>query len=322
MNKTICVIGAGYWGKNHIRVLNDLGVLGGIVEEDTAVIKEVSRNYPKIKFYNKVESALTEDNFDGFTIATPSETHYKLAKKLIKAQKNVLVEKPLAFSVEDAKELLKLSRENKVSLMVGHVLLFHPAIRKIKHLIDRKKIGDLQYIYSNRLNLGQVRTEENAFWSLAPHDIAIFQYLIDEFPNYIQASGSSFLQPEIQDSTLTYLKYKCGIEGHIFVSWLHPFKEHRLVVVGSKAMITFEDSINEKPLKLYSKRFDFSNGVPEKIDGPVDLIHYDDKPPLTSELEYFAKCVNYGNEIQISNGHHALDVTRILVAASEQLNRQ
>ncbi len=322
MNKKICVIGAGYWGKNHIRVLNELGVLGGIVEKDIKVVEAVSKNYPKIKFYNTVESALTEANFDGFTIATPSETHYALAKMLIMAEKSVLVEKPLAFSVENAKELLRLSEDNKVSLMVGHVLLFHPAIRKIKHLIDRKKIGDLQYIYSNRLNLGQVRTEENAFWSLAPHDIAIFQYFINEFPNFIQASGSSFLQPEIQDSTLTYLKYKCGIEGHIFVSWLHPFKEHRLVVVGSKAMITFEDSINEKPLKLYSKRFDFSNGVPEKIDGPVDLVHYDEKPPLTSELEYFAKSINFGDKIEISNGHHALDVTRILVAASEQLNRQ
>ncbi|MBA46228.1 MAG: oxidoreductase [Euryarchaeota archaeon] len=320
MGKKVCVVGGGYWGSNHIKALYELGVLGGIVEEDTKLLKKHATQYPDIKCFSSIDSAISDKKFAGFTVATPSETHYNIAKRLINAGNNVLVEKPLAFSVEHAKELLELSIKNKVLLMVGHVLLFHPAIRKIKTIIDNDEIGDLQYIYSNRLNLGQVRTEENAFWSLAPHDIAIFQYFINEFPDFIQASGSSFLQHGIQDSTLTYLKYKCGVEGHIFVSWLHPFKEHRLVVVGSKAMITFEDSINEKPLKLYSKRFDFLNGIPEKVDGPVDLIHYDKTLPLTAELDYFVKTINSGKDIEISNGNHALDVIRILVKASEQLN--
>ena len=142
--------------------------------------------------------------------------------------------------------------------MVGHVLLFTPAVKKIKEMLDKGEIGELQYLYSNRLNLGKVRTEENVFWSFAPHDIAIFQYLTDSFPK-INANGSTFLQKGIPDSTMTQLEYENGVKGHIFVSWLHPFKEHRLVVIGSEAMISFEDSLDEKPLKLYSKKINLKS---------------------------------------------------------------
>ena len=202
--------------------------------------------------------------------------------------------------------------------MVGHVLLFHPAIKKIKNLIDENKIGKLQYIYSNRLNLGQVRTEENVFWSLAPHDISIFQYFTGLFPEKVHARGSSFLQENIYDSTLTQLKYPNGVEGHIFVSWLHPFKEHRLVVIGSEAMITFEDSSEGKPLKLYAKKFNMAQGIPEKVDGPVTLIDYEHKMALTEELLYFSNHLN--NKIpKVADGQHALEVMKILIEASEQL---
>jgi len=205
--------------------------------------------------------------------------------------------------------------------MVGHVLLFHPAIKKIKALIDSGKIGKLQYIYSNRLNLGQVRTEENVFWSLAPHDISIFQYFTDAYPDAIHASGSTFLQKGIHDSTLTQLIYPNGVEGHIFVSWLHPFKEHRLVVIGSEAMISFEDSSKGKPLKLYVKKFDMVQGVPEKIDGPVTLINYEQKMALTEELQYFVNHLS-GKKLGVANGKHALDVMRILISASEKLEKK
>ena len=176
----------------------------------------------------------------------------------------------------------------------------------------------MQYIYSNRLNLGQVRTKENVFWSLAPHDVAIFQYLSESFPVAVKAQGSIFIQKGIHDSTITQLKYANGVEGHIFVSWLHPFKEHRLVVIGSEAMITFEDSIQGKPLKLYSKKIHLESGIPEKIDGPVKLIEYSNQMPLTEELSYFVDHLD-GKNLEISNGEHALDVTRILVDAGRQL---
>ena len=320
MNKSVCVVGAGYWGKNHIRTLHELGNLGGIVESNKETLNRCVEQYPYAKGFLSLDEALMEENFLGFTIATPAETHYKIAKTILEAGKQVLVEKPFALQIEHAKELVKLAHEKNVNLMVGHVMLFHPAIRKIKNLIENNKIGKLQYIYSNRLNLGEVRTEENVFWSLAPHDISIFQYFTNSYPTDITASGSTFLQEGIHDSTLTQLKYPNGVEGHIFVSWLHPFKEHRLVVIGSEAMIMFEDSAEGKPLTLYAKKFDISNGVPEKIDGPVELIKYDRKMALDEELKYFINHLD-GTKPEISNGKHALEVTKILVEASKQLGK-
>jgi predicted dehydrogenase len=317
-SKSVCVIGAGYWGKNHIRTLNELGFLGGIVESNPDTLNGFAEQYPDVKGFMSLDEALQEKSFLGFTVATPAATHYPLAKKIIEAGKHVLVEKPFTLQNDHAQELVRLSELNNVNLLVGHVLLFHPAIKKIKNLIDQNKIGKLQYIYSNRLNLGQVRTEENVFWSLAPHDISIFQYFTDSFPEKVHASGSSFLQENIYDSTLTQLKYRNGVEGHIFVSWLHPFKEHRLVVIGSEGMISFEDSSEGKPLKLYAKKFNMEQGIPEKIDGPVTLVNYEQKMALTEELLYFSNHLN--NKVpKVANGQHALQVMRILIEASEQL---
>lgn len=317
-DRKVCVVGAGYWGKNHIRTLYELDSLGGIVENNTVLLQDISKSYPNVESYPSLEDALKNDDFAGFTVATPAETHFELSKVIIEANKHVLVEKPFTLNIKNAEELVKLADDNNVNIMAGHVLLFHPAIIKIKELITSGKIGKLQYIYSNRLNLGQVRTRENVFWSLAPHDVAIFQYLSESFPVAVKAQGSAFLQKGIHDSTITLLKYPNGIEGHIFVSWLHPFKEHRLVIIGSEAMITFEDSIHGKPLNLYSKKFDVESGIPEKIDGPVDLIEYSDQLPLTEELSYFVDHLD-GEKPKISNGKHALDVTRILVDAGSQL---
>jgi len=316
--KIVCVIGAGYWGKNHIRTLHELGYLGGIVESNQETLNRFADQYPDVKGYLSLDDALKNKELIGYTVATPAETHYSLAKKIMEVGKHVLVEKPLTLVEGHAKELVQLSEEKNVNLMVGHVLLFHPAIRIIKALIDSGKIGKLQYIYSNRLNLGQVRTEENVFWSLAPHDISIFQYFTEAFPEAIHASGSAFLQKGIHDSTITQLKYPNGVEGHIFVSWLHPFKEHRLVVIGSEAMITFEDSSEGKLLKLYAKKFDMAHSMPEKIDGPVTLINYEKKMALTEELQYFVDHLD-GDKPTIANGKHALEVMQILIEASQQL---
>ena len=319
MNKKICVIGAGYWGKNHIKTLHRIGALGSVVDLNENTLKLLNTSYNYVNTYSKIEDALSA-NYDGYVIATPAITHFEIAKMVIKAKKHVLIEKPMSLSIKDAEQLVDLSEKNNVNVLVGHVLLFHPAITKIKNLINEGVIGDLQYIYSNRLNLGKVRTQENVFWSLAPHDIAIFQYLTDSIPEKINSKGSSFLQKGIPDSTLTQFEYENEIKGHIFVSWLHPFKEHRLVVIGSEAMISFEDSLNEKPLKFYSKKIDINSGVPEKVDGPVKIIPFSKKEPLEIELEYFLK--HLGNsKPKTSNIYHGLDVVKILVKASSQLLR-
>ena len=317
MNKRICVVGAGYWGKNHIKTLLNLDSLKGVVEPNKKVLEKLLNVYPGVQGYENIKDALL-DSYDGFTIATPAETHFSIAKDIIKSGNHVLIEKPMTLSIDDAETLVYLAEKNKVNVMVGHVLLFHPAIIKIKEIIQNGEIGDLQYVYSNRLNLGKIRTQENVFWSLAPHDIAIFQYLTQSYPKTIQSVGSAFLQKGIYDSTLTHLEYENGIKGHIFVSWLHPFKEHRLVVVGSESMISFEDSSEGKPLKLYSKKFDLTKGVPEKIDGPVKTISFEKKMPLTAELEYFLNHLN-GEELEHSNMYQGLDVVKILVKTSEQL---
>ena len=317
MNKSICVVGAGYWGKNHIKTLSQLNVLRGIVEQDKATLEILLNKYPGVCGHSSIEDALLK-NYDGYTIATPAKTHFEIAKAIMNARKNLLIEKPMTLSIEEAEQLVLLSEKNNINAMVGHVLLFHPAVKKIKELLKRGDIGDLQYLYSNRLNLGKVRTEENVFWSLAPHDIAIFQYLTDSTPKKINATGSTFLQEGIPDSTLTQLEYENGVKGHIFVSWLHPFKEHRLVVIGSEAMISFEDSLDDKPLKLYSKKIDLKSGIPEKVDGPVKLIPFDNRRPLDLEMEYFINHLE-NKKPKISNIKHGYEVVKTLVDASQKI---
>ena len=200
MSKKICVVGAGYWGKNHLKTLNNLGSLYGIVDPNKEILNKCLNLYPNTKVYSNIEDSLV-DNYQGYTIATPADTHFEIAKKLILSKKHVLIEKPMTLTIKHAKELVSLSKKMKVNVLVGHVLLFHPAIKKIKEMIVDGRIGELQYIYSNRLNLGKVRTYENVFWSLAPHDIAIFQYLTESYPKFIQSNGSTFLQKGVLDST-------------------------------------------------------------------------------------------------------------------------
>jgi len=317
LKKQICVVGAGRWGKNHIRTLNNLEVLSGVVEPRKEILNEISAQYPNITAFTNLDDAL-EAGFDGFTVATPPATHFQVAKKIIESGKHILVEKPITFDSIEAKILKNLAAEKNVNLMVGHVLLFHPAIRKIKELIENGKIGRLQYIYSNRLNLGTVRTEENVFWSFAPHDISIFQYFTDSYPERVQSVGSAFLQKAIHDTTMTTLHYPGNIMGHIYVSWLHPFKEHRLVVIGSKGMIRFEDSADGKPLLHYDKGIDWEAGKPVKRDGPTDHIEYGTAMPLTEELQYFVDHLD-GTPVTLSDGKNAVEVLEILEKASEQL---
>lgn len=320
MKKKVCVVGAGKWGKNHIKTLDGFGCLEGIVERDDGIRKSFAEKYPSVKIFDDVSNAV-EHPFDGFVVATPAETHYEIAAFLLEHKKHVLVEKPITLKAEDARNLLKLSKENDVNLMVGHVLLFHPAIRKIKQLVSDGKVGKLQYLYSNRLNLGTVRTEENILWSFAPHDIAIFQHIIEEMPMEIVSRGGAFLQPHIHDTTMTVLKYPDNIVGHIFVSWLHPFKEQRLIIIGSKGMLSFEDSSDEKELLFYEKGIDWVRGEPVKREGPNELIPYDNEMPLTEELRYFVDHLD-GSPVKIANGQNAVDVLEILEKATETLVKE
>ncbi len=317
MTRRICTIGAGRWGTNHIRTLSSLDALGGIVEASSTRHQQLAEEYPGVELFADVREAL-DTPFDGYTVATPAETHYEIASLLLEHRKPVLVEKPMALSAAEARKLARLAEERKTTLMVGHVLLFHPAIRKIKELVSAGKIGRLQYIYGNRLNLGTVRTEENILWSFAPHDISIFQYLIGARPTAVESYGGAFLQPHLHDSTITILRYPGNIVGHIFVSWLHPFKEHRLVAIGTKGMLSFDDSSESKDLFFYEKGIDWVRGEPIKRDGPTEVIGYDRTQPLTNELRYFIEHLESGH-VDVAGPDSAIEVLDILEQATAKL---
>ena len=317
MNKKICVVGAGQWGKNHINTLSELGYLRGVVDSNKEELETILSQYKDVNTYESLDDALDKD-YDGFTVATPAETHYEIAKTIIQKGKHLLVEKPLSLKLSEAKELVRLAKDTKVNLMVGHLLLFHPAIRKIKEVLDSGKIGKLQYIYSNRLNLGTVRTEENILWSFAPHDISIFGYLTNNQPVEVISRGGAYTQSHLHDTTMTILKYPENVVGHIFVSWLHPFKEHRLVLIGSKGMLSFIDSEIPKEIKFYEKGIDFIGGVPIKRDGPTTSIKYDEGMPLLNELKYFADHLN-GTPVETADGKNAIEVLEVLERAQASL---
>ena len=221
-----------------------------------------------------------------------------------------MLEKPMTLTAQQSKELVELAKKTGSRLMVGHVLLFHPAIRKIKETIESGKLGKLFYLYSNRLNLGTVRTEESVFSSFAPHDISVLDYLIGNPACKIEAKGSKFLQSKIYDTTLTQLEYPDNVHAHIYVSWLHPFKQQLLVVVGSKGMISFDDSSKEKSIHFYNKQIDFENEIPIKIENPDEIIPYEKKMPLEEELKYFVEHLD--SSIEINSGESGYEVVKVL----------
>lgn len=311
--KRICVIGGGRWGKNHIRTLSQMGNLSAIVEANQQRLLEYLENYPSVKGYIDVDEAISH-RYDGYVIATPAETHFEIARKIISNGLHVLIEKPMTITSAQSQELVKESKRSGSKVMVGHLLLFHPAIRKIKEVISSGKIGNLFYLYSNRLNLGTVRTEESVFSSFAPHDISVLDYLVGAKAIKIEAKGAKFLQEKVYDTTMTQFDYPGGVRGHIFVSWLHPFKEQLLVVVGSKGMLSFDDSTVEKEIHFYNKRIDFENGVPVKIEEPDEVIEYEKGMPLEEELKYFISKLDSedGSKIEINSVEDGLEVVRVL----------
>jgi UDP-2-acetamido-3-amino-2,3-dideoxy-glucuronate N-acetyltransferase len=319
-NINVAIVGAGRWGKNHVKTANGLLKPEQIIvcdfsEEARKVVKGIN---PDINFTTDFDSVINNKEINAVIIATPAETHFGIAKRVMEAGKNVLVEKPITLVPNEAEELLDLSLSLNLKLMVGHVLLFHPAVLRIKSDIEKGKIGKLQYVYSNRLNLGAIRSEENALWSFAPHDISVIQYLVGDNPISIQANGGAFVQQGIEDSTLTFLTYPDNIKAHIFVSWLHPFKEQRMVIIGDKGMYVFEDSLKTEKLKFYKKGFENKDGVIEKFDADYEVIEFENKMPLTEEQKHFYESI-INNTTPRTDGKHALEVLEILSKATEKI---
>ena len=313
----ICVVGVGRWGLNHVKTLIEIGTFVGVVDENDLAIKRLEKIYPDCLTFGSLDSSF-KFKFDAYIVSTPPNIHYEIAKKIIEKGKPVLIEKPITLKLEDAITLNNLAKKKNVNLMVGHLLLFHPAFKKIKELIDNKALGDIQYIYSNRLNLGSFRNDENVLWSFAPHDISLFNYFFNDSPTEITSAGVDILQEGIHDTSITSFKYKGNRMGHIFVSWLHPFKEHRFIIIGSKGMIHFEDTGKNKPLIFYDKTVDLNGKIPKSISGASYQIKYEDKQPLTEELKYFLSKIENGS-IEIADGNSAVEVMKVLERATNSL---
>lgn len=305
----ICVIGAGGWGKNHIKTLDKLGSLYGIVDYNKDTLDSYKNINSHCQLFEDLESSL-DKNFDGYIIATPAETHYPIAKKLLSHSKNILIEKPVCLTFKDAEELYELAKSNHCFIMGGHLLLFHPAFIKMKELIKNNKIGKIVYIYSNRLNFGKVRSHENAMWSLAPHDVSLLLFFCDTFPNKVSYNGFRLLGRDIEDSSISSFNFPNDIGAHIFVSWLHPFKEHRFVVVGDKGMLSYEDSSKNKELLFYDKVVNHDELMSLNDNGSTS-IDYESEFSLDAQLEFFIKSI-YEKSSDLNNFKLSMDVVSIL----------
>ena len=316
----VAIVGAGRWGMNHIKTAATITRTENILvcDRDTNAGMRVKSAFPGIGFTTQLEEVVLSSEFMMVIVAAPAELHYPIAKRLLEAKKHVLVEKPITLHLEEAEELVRIAEEQKCTLMVGHVLMYHGAVRKMKEEIAKGSIGKLQYIYSNRLNLGAIRSEENILWSFAPHDVSLIQYLTGENPVSVTASGAAFVQDDIEDTTLTYLKYPSGVNAHIFVSWLHPFKEQRMVATGTEGMLVFEDSLPTEKLKIFKKGFRLEAGEIKKFEQEYEVVEFEAKMPLYEEQLHFYECCRTGQK-PLTDGVHAYEVLKVLVTATKSM---
>jgi predicted dehydrogenase len=303
----IGIIGAGRFGKNHVRVLSELGYLAGIAELDETTRNSASEQYKVPAFADYRE--LIKSGIDGVVIATPAHTHFPIAKDVLELGLPVMVEKPITLNSKDAEVLNELAKAKKLPLMVGHLLLFQPAIVKAKELIQSGDIGQLLSLHQERLNLGKARAQENALWSLGVHDVAVLLYLVGKAPLQNSFVGQATLTEGVEDDTYLHMNFENGVKAHVHNSWLWPELRRRLTVIGSKGMLIFDEQTTE--LTLYRKSIDSDLN---NQDQGSEVIHSGTSNPLAIELEHFADCIRTG-QTPITDGDSALAVIRILEAS-------
>src|SRR5262249_20016131 len=284
------VVGVGYWGKNLVRNFHELGALAALCDAQPSAEAICRAQYPDVRFHREYGALLADPSVDAVALATPAVMHNEMAKAALEAGKDVLVEKPLAIDVKHGEDLVNLAESKGRILMVGHILRYHPAILKLQQLIREGELGKINYLYSNRLNIGKIRTEENILWSFAPHDISVMLSLLNEMPRAVTSQGSAYLNVDVSDVTLSHFDFPSGVQAHIFVSWLHPVKEQRLVVVGSEKMAVFDDTAENK-LVLYPHKVEWKNRLPTAVKAKGEVVPLDDREPLKAECQHFLSCV-------------------------------
>jgi UDP-2-acetamido-3-amino-2,3-dideoxy-glucuronate N-acetyltransferase len=315
---TIAVIGCGYWGKNLVRNFWELKALHTLYDVDEKRLREMKSLYPPVKVGNDLAEIFRDDSIEGIVVATPAEFHYEIAKEALLAGKDVFVEKPLALRVREGKDLVALAEEREKILMVGHLLEYHPGIIKLKEMVSAGELGKINYIHSTRLNLGKFRTEENILWSFAPHDISVILLLLEEMPREVSAHGGSYLNQGVADVTMTTMDFSSGAKSHIFVSWLHPYKEQKLVIVGDRKMAVFDDVAPKDKLLLFSHRIDWIDRVPVPRKEDAEVVDFEMEEPLKVECRHFLDCVKNRTKPK-TGGENGLRILEILNLCQQSL---
>jgi len=313
----VAVVGCGYWGKNLVRNFAELGVLSAVCDASETVAKGLAElHQAAARAWREI---VADPEIQAIAIAAPAAQHGRLAREALEAGKHVFVEKPLALNLDEGEQLCELAAQRGRRLMVGHLLQYHPAFLKLRDLIDQGVLGRIQYIYSNRLNLGKFRREEDILWSFAPHDISMILALVGAEPNQVTAQGAYYLHDSIADVTTTHLAFPGGQRAHIFVSWLHPFKEQKLIVVGDNAMAVFDDGEPwGSKLRLYPHRIEWRHGMPVPSKANAEPVALDEAEPLKMELVHFLDSVANGT-VPRTDGQEGLRVLRVLQAAAQSL---
>ncbi len=321
MKTRVAVLGCGYWGQNLVRNFERLGALAMVCDPAAPGRARARELSPTADIVDSFEPVFGRPDIAAVVLATPAETHHSLAIRAMEAGPDVLAEKPLALNHRQGVEMDAVAQRTGRILMVGHLLEYHPAVVKLREMMAAGDLGRVNYIYSNRLNFGKIRTEENALWSFAPHDIAVILRLFGEMPIEVTCAGGSYLTPNLADVTVSCLHFASGRRAHIFVSWLNPFKEQKLVLFGDKQMAVFNDGVKEGKLVVYNQRVEFDNRKPVLQKGDAAAVAISDAEPLGLECEHFLECVAT-RRAPLTDGKSGIQVLRVLQACqvSLQLN--
>jgi len=322
----VAVVGTGDWGANLVRNFASLpGVkVAALCDSDAERLRRMSAKHPQARAVSRIEDVAADPEIAAAVVAASAVNHYPLAKALLQAGKDVFVEKPLALNAADAEELVQLAKRHQRILMVGHLLLYHPAVRYLKDLVLRGELGDLYYVTSQRVNLGKIRRDENALWSFAPHDLSVILHLLGAEPLDVAARGSAFLQSGVDDVVFLHLRFAGGRMAHVHVSWLDPHKLRQFTVVGSLKMAVFDDMEASEKIRIYDKGVDrvgeivsYSEALSVR-SGDIVIPRIDLKEPLRIECQHFVDCVR-DRKTPLTDGASGLSVVRVLRAAQASL---
>lgn len=320
----IGVLGAGAWGKNHVRTIAAMGEaeLSGVADVNAGVRDKLARQYPATLITD--DPAKVIEGSDAIIVATPARTHAELAMRSMEAGRPTLVEKPFALTVADAERMADMAARKKVPLLVGHLLEYHPVVERLRSMIQEKALGEIYYLYSQRVNLGQIRPDENALWSFGPHDVSVALFLLGEAPVTVAAQGHSYLQKGIEDIVFLHMNFRSGVMAHVQMSWLDPHKERRLTVVGSRQMAVFDDMASREKLRIYDKGVDRppeyrSYGESLTIrEGDIFIPRVPNTEPLQVQLQHLVR-VARGEEQPRADAQDGVRVVRVLESASRSL---